>query len=154
MASCVETSHNDVIIWKHFPRYWFFVRGNHRSPVDSPHKASDAELWSVLWSAPEQTVEQTIGTSVIWCTIVLIVTSPVMTRRSLEIKTNIQVYSSVPDSNCITLFFCYCTPDLTKSLMCTCGYLSMPGLKLNRVRSRTGIYTAQPLILVAPNHKT
>ena len=29
---------NDVIIWKHFPRYWPFVRGIHRSPVDSPHK--------------------------------------------------------------------------------------------------------------------
>ena len=32
------------IEWKHFPRYWPFVRGNHRSPVDSHHKASDAEL--------------------------------------------------------------------------------------------------------------
>ena len=24
--------------WKHFPRYWLFVRGIHRSPVNSPHK--------------------------------------------------------------------------------------------------------------------
>ena len=31
-------SHDDVIKWKHFPRYWPFVRGIHRSPVDSPHK--------------------------------------------------------------------------------------------------------------------
>ena len=31
-------SHDDVIIWKHFPRYWPFVRGIHRSPVNSPHK--------------------------------------------------------------------------------------------------------------------
>ena len=30
--------HDDVIKWKHFPRYWPFVRGIHRSPVDSPHK--------------------------------------------------------------------------------------------------------------------
>ena len=30
--------HDDVIKWKHFPRYWPFVRGNHRSPVTSPHK--------------------------------------------------------------------------------------------------------------------
>ena len=30
--------HDDVIIWKHFPRYWPFVRGIHRSPVNSPHK--------------------------------------------------------------------------------------------------------------------
>ena len=27
-----------LIKWKHFPRYWPFVRGIHRSPVNSPHK--------------------------------------------------------------------------------------------------------------------
>ena len=31
-------TYDDVIKWKHFPRYWPFVRGIHRSPVDSPHK--------------------------------------------------------------------------------------------------------------------
>ena len=30
--------HGDVIKWKHFPRYWPFVRGIHRSPVNFPHK--------------------------------------------------------------------------------------------------------------------
>ena len=30
--------HDDVIKRKHFPCYWPFVRGTHRSPVDSPHK--------------------------------------------------------------------------------------------------------------------
>ena len=30
--------HDDVIKWKYFPRYWPFVRGIHRSPVNSPHK--------------------------------------------------------------------------------------------------------------------
>ena len=29
--------HDDVIKWKHFPRNWPFVRGIHRSPVNSPH---------------------------------------------------------------------------------------------------------------------
>ena len=33
-----HVSHDDVIKWKHFPRYWPFVRRNHRSPVNSPHK--------------------------------------------------------------------------------------------------------------------
>ena len=48
-VSCIHTSeyiatvncqlqHDDVIKWKHFPRYWPFVRGIHRSPVNSPHK--------------------------------------------------------------------------------------------------------------------
>ena len=30
--------HDDVIRWKHFPRYWPFVRKIHRSSVNSPHK--------------------------------------------------------------------------------------------------------------------
>ena len=30
--------HDDVIKWKHFLRYWPFVRGIHQSQVDSPHK--------------------------------------------------------------------------------------------------------------------
>ena len=30
--------HDDVIKWKHFPHYWPFVLGIHRSPVNSPHK--------------------------------------------------------------------------------------------------------------------
>ena len=33
-----QRKHDDVIKWKHFPRYWPFVRGIHRSPVNSPHK--------------------------------------------------------------------------------------------------------------------
>ena len=28
--------HDDVMKWKHFPRYWPFVRGIHRSPVIAP----------------------------------------------------------------------------------------------------------------------
>ena len=34
----VWSNHDDVITWKHFPRYWPFVRGIHRSPMNSPHK--------------------------------------------------------------------------------------------------------------------
>ena len=30
--------YDDVIKWKHFPRNWSFVRGSHRSPVNSLHK--------------------------------------------------------------------------------------------------------------------
>ena len=30
--------HDDVIKWKHFPRYWPFVRGIHHWLVNSPHK--------------------------------------------------------------------------------------------------------------------
>ena len=30
--------HDDVIKWTHLPRYWPFVRGIHKYPVNSPHK--------------------------------------------------------------------------------------------------------------------
>ena len=42
--------HDDVIKWKHFPRYWPFVRGIHRSSVNSPHKGQwrDALLLSLI----------------------------------------------------------------------------------------------------------
>ena len=33
-----NTVHDDFIKWKHFPRNWPFVRGIHRSPVNSPHQ--------------------------------------------------------------------------------------------------------------------
>ena len=33
-----DEMHDDVIKWKHFTRYWPFVRGIHRSPVNSAHK--------------------------------------------------------------------------------------------------------------------
>ena len=34
----IISQHDDVIKWNHFPRYWPFVWGIHRSPVNSPHK--------------------------------------------------------------------------------------------------------------------
>ena len=34
----IRETHDGVIKWKYFPRYWPFVRGIHRSPVNSPHK--------------------------------------------------------------------------------------------------------------------
>ena len=36
--SHISAPRDDVIKWKHFLRYWPFVRGIHRSPVNSPHK--------------------------------------------------------------------------------------------------------------------
>ena len=44
--------HDDVIKWKHFPRYWPFARGIHRSPVNSQHKGQWRGASCFLWSAP------------------------------------------------------------------------------------------------------
>ena len=44
--------HDDVIKWKHFPRYWPFVRGIHRSSVNSPHKGQwcGALMYSLIYA--------------------------------------------------------------------------------------------------------
>ena len=48
-------THDHVIKWKHFQRYWSFMRGIHRwTPLT---KASDVKLWYFLWSAPGQSVD-------------------------------------------------------------------------------------------------
>ena len=41
--------HDDVIKLKHFPRYWPFVRGIHRWPVNSPHKGQCLRSFDVLF---------------------------------------------------------------------------------------------------------
>ena len=44
--------YDDVIKWKHFPRYWPFVRGIHRWPVNSPHKGQwrGALMFSLIYA--------------------------------------------------------------------------------------------------------
>ena len=37
-SPCTAPTHDDVIKWKHIPRYWPFVWRIHRWPVNSPHK--------------------------------------------------------------------------------------------------------------------
>ena len=64
LTTC-KVPHGDVIEWKRFPRYWplcWEFTGHRWIP---PTKASDAERWSFLWSALEQTDVQTIETPVI-----------------------------------------------------------------------------------------
>ena len=45
-------SHDDVIKWKHFSRYWPFVWGIHRSPMNSPDKSRwrGALMFSSIWT--------------------------------------------------------------------------------------------------------
>ena len=47
--------HDDVTKWKHFPCYWPFLRGIHRSPVNSPHKGQwRGTMVSSMIYAPEK----------------------------------------------------------------------------------------------------
>ena len=49
---CQGNVHDDVIKWKHFLRHWPFVRGIHRSPVNSPHKGQwrGALMFSLIYA--------------------------------------------------------------------------------------------------------
>ena len=53
-----RANHEDVIKWKHFPRNWPFLRGIHRSPVNSTHKGQwrGALMFSLIcaWLNGEQ----------------------------------------------------------------------------------------------------
>ena len=44
--------HDDVVKWKHFPRYWPFMRGIHRSPVNFPPKGQwrGALMFSLIFT--------------------------------------------------------------------------------------------------------
>ena len=56
-------SHDGVIKWKHFPRYWPFVRGIHRSQVNSPHKGQwrGALMFSLICALNKRLSKQSWG---------------------------------------------------------------------------------------------
>ena len=71
-----DAFHDDVIKWKPFPcsgPLWGESTGHRWIPLI---KASDAELWCLILSAPQQRVMQTIETPVIWDAIAVIMTPP------------------------------------------------------------------------------
>ena len=45
----IHIKYDDVMKWKHFPRHWPFVRGIHRSPVNSPHKRPVTRSFDVFF---------------------------------------------------------------------------------------------------------
>ena len=55
--------HDDVIEWKHFPRYWPFVQGIHQSPVKSPHKGQwcGALMFSLICALNKRLSKQSWG---------------------------------------------------------------------------------------------
>ena len=55
--------HDDAIKGKHFPRYWPFVWGIHRSPVNSPHKGQwrGALIFSLIRALNRRLSKQSWG---------------------------------------------------------------------------------------------
>ena len=50
ILTALHCIHDDVIKWKHLPRYWPFVRGIHRSPMNPPHTGQlrEALMFSLI----------------------------------------------------------------------------------------------------------
>ena len=63
VISEIVTEHDNVMKWKYFPRYWSFVRGIHRSPVNSPHKGQwrGALMFSLIWALNKRLSKQSWG---------------------------------------------------------------------------------------------
>ena len=63
MSGMISDSHDDVTQWKHFPRYWPFVRGIHHWPVNSPHKGQrrGALLFSFIYDLNKRLSKQSSG---------------------------------------------------------------------------------------------
>ena len=58
--------HDGVIKWKHFPRYWPFVRGIHRSPVNSPHKGQWLSIIIQLGILPENVATDALNVCILF----------------------------------------------------------------------------------------
>ena len=78
---------------EHFPRYWPFVMGT------TSHRWIPLTYASLLWSAPDQTVVQTIETLVIWDAIALIMTS------FKWLIFSVQQYRTISNLNTIFTFY-------------------------------------------------
>ena len=62
-CSYITPDHDDVIKWKLFTRYWPFVRGIHRSPVNSTHKGQwpGALVFSLICALNKRLSKQSWG---------------------------------------------------------------------------------------------
>ena len=67
--------YDDVIKWKHCPRYWLFVRGIHRAPVYSFQRPVTRSFDISFDQRLKKKVEETTQTPVIWDAIELIMAS-------------------------------------------------------------------------------
>ena len=101
--------HDDIIKWKNCLRYWPFVKGIHRWPVDFLHKGQWRRALSFLWWAHEHTVGQPIETPMIWDAIALIVTS-LWCQRTVQLM--------------VPLMMCYLTKP-NKHWSSSYGYILM-----------------------------
>ena len=55
--------YDDNMKWTHFPRYWPFMRGIHRSPVNSPHKGQwhGALMFTLICALNTRSIKELCG---------------------------------------------------------------------------------------------
>ena len=96
--------YDDVIKWKHFPRYWCFVWGIHRSPVNSPHKGQwrGALIFSLICALNKRVSKQSWG----WwfqkpsCALYNIIVMSWLLMPSVHLKHAWQVSNSLHQISC------------------------------------------------------
>ena len=94
--------HDDVIKWKHFPRYWPLVRVIHRWPGNSPHKGQwRGALMFSLVCAWKKTIEETIVRLVIWDAIAHIMTS----LFGVLLKLTVHAWTDPRQNICVTVLY-------------------------------------------------
>ena len=83
--------HDDVIKWKHFPRYRPLVRGIHRSPVNSPHKVQGRGTLMFSLTCASTNSWVTMGTPVIWDAIAVIVMNEIQQSMFLLAQASVSL---------------------------------------------------------------
>ena len=87
--------HDDVIKWQNFPRYWPFVRGIHRSPVNSTHKGQwrGALIFSLIYAWINSGEADDLRRRRVHYNVTVMVICVDDTRRSLWVACNIESFT-------------------------------------------------------------
>ena len=101
--------HDDVIKWKHFPCYWPFVRGIHRSRVNSPHKGQwlGALMFSLIcawingWANNREAGEACVE---LYCILISMYFLVYEAIKNLYLNLNLVIWDAI--SNIMTSLLC------------------------------------------------
>ena len=120
--------HDDVIEWKHFPRYWPFVWGIHRSLVNSPHKGQwrGALMYSLICALHKWLSKQSWGWwhQRVHCDVIVMLKRPVYPVQSISrYPLKPQIFVHLGHSAILTIFrhIYQCSILIANSPTARCG---------------------------------
>ena len=127
----IQITYDGVIKWKHFPRYWPFVRGIHRSPVNYPHKGQ----WrgALIFSL----VSQITGLSIVYSTVCSVADQKKTLKRRVtglcEGKSPVTAeFSAQIASNAENFYLMTSSFSAHRQLARTIASANIPALQFNR----------------------